>query len=53
MDDDFAALRVEDRLSPGAAVGVGEEGLEVGGQEPLRASLESLSFSRSSSYTVV
>ena len=33
---------VEDRLSPGAAVWVGEEGLQVGCKQPLRAALEGL-----------
>ena len=34
---------VEHRLAPCAAVRVGQEGLQVGRQQPLRASLESLS----------
>ena len=43
LDDDVAAPGVEDRLTPGAAVRVGQQGLQVGRQQPLRASLEGLS----------
>ena len=37
LHDDVARPGVEDRLPPGAAVGVGEQGLQVGRQQPLRA----------------
>ena len=42
LDDDVAAPGVEDRLPPGAAVRVGQQGLQVGRQQPLGASLQSL-----------
>ena len=42
LHDDVAAPGVEDRLPLGAAVGVGEQGLQVGRQQPLGASLERL-----------
>ena len=37
LHDDVAAPGVEHRLPPGAAVGVGQEGLQVGGKQPLGA----------------
>ena len=43
LHDHVPAPGVEDRLPPGAAVRVGQQGLQVGRQQPLRASLESLS----------
>ncbi len=43
LHDHVPAPGVEDRLPPCAAVRVGQQGLQVGRQQPLRASLESLS----------
>ena len=31
----LGALRIEDRLAPGAAIGIGQQGLQVGAQQPL------------------
>ena len=42
LHDDVTAPGVEDRLPLGAALGVGQEGLKVGRQQPLGASLERL-----------
>ena len=42
LDDELAAGRVEDRLAVGAAVGVGQQGLQVSGQQPLGTLLQRL-----------
>ena len=40
LDDDVLGPWIEDRLPPGAAVGVGQERLEVGRQQPLGTILQ-------------
>ena len=48
LHEQFLALRVEDRLAARAAVGVGEQRLQVGRQQPPRALRERVSERRRS-----